>query len=513
VSVMGLLVYTPVLWMTLSLTPICELKEYCWPSKFNVTCPDNHVILVKTAKYGRMERGPCLTSDISIGCQADVLIEVDKRCSGRTSCVIAIPDTVMHAASLCPDDMLAYLEADYQCVKVQPSLPSCGYSEPELLKSSLGYLGSPSSDFHSPTQCTWKIQVEVGQRVNITLYDFSISHGHRDDPGTCLVYAILQERRGGTHNVCRGLHRERNVYTSESNQVDIQVFADADSAPDAGYFLLKYEAIGCSEPPVPKDAWFKRTDDKVAISCNHSAETWYLYCAGAAWIGPRRNCSASPSQIISTEQNNDDKNSIFPYSKHVAGLFTAVVIGIITGVVFGVVLLAVVLSCERRRRRKARLQGTTNAPKNSVVDYLAEGEVSPSLNDERKSARYSQYGYTHVWELKNINNMHDTENHCNTIKSHQIQGGGDQQQLTVDTTAAAAVGYCEHTYRCPEHNKYPSPRHQIYNTSEGCKALTAHPQCYHDIYHQEPDYQFNGDTNHLPPPMEVDLVIPVSTAN
>ena len=56
---------------------VAEPKQYCWPNKFNATCPDSHVILIHSAKYGRMSRGICLkNTDISIGCQADVLTEV-----------------------------------------------------------------------------------------------------------------------------------------------------------------------------------------------------------------------------------------------------------------------------------------------------------------------------------------------------------------------------------------------------------------------------------------------------
>ena len=57
---------------------VAEPKQYCWPNKFNATCPDSHVILIHSAKYGRMSRGICLkNTDISIGCQADVLTEVN----------------------------------------------------------------------------------------------------------------------------------------------------------------------------------------------------------------------------------------------------------------------------------------------------------------------------------------------------------------------------------------------------------------------------------------------------
>ena len=49
--------------------------------------------------------------------------------------------------------------------------------------------------------------------------------------------------------------------------------------------------VGCPDPILPKGAWYKRNLDKVAVHCNRSSETWFLYCSGNRWIGPTRNCS------------------------------------------------------------------------------------------------------------------------------------------------------------------------------------------------------------------------------
>lgn len=70
-----------------------------------------------SAKYGRMHKGKCVTSDGHVGCFVDVLAEVDTRCSGRMNCVIDIPDTQLHELQPCPGDMMSYLEAAYKCVK------------------------------------------------------------------------------------------------------------------------------------------------------------------------------------------------------------------------------------------------------------------------------------------------------------------------------------------------------------------------------------------------------------
>ena len=93
-----------------------ETTEYCW-QQFNASCSSrNQVILMQGARYGRMRLGRCLTRDYYIGCSADVISHVDKRCSGRRSCEISVPDTEFQQLQPCPKDLMAYLEADYNCI-------------------------------------------------------------------------------------------------------------------------------------------------------------------------------------------------------------------------------------------------------------------------------------------------------------------------------------------------------------------------------------------------------------
>ena len=42
---------------------------------------------------------------------------MDKKCSGRHSCTLAIPDTELQAGVACPKDLVAYLNATFSCVK------------------------------------------------------------------------------------------------------------------------------------------------------------------------------------------------------------------------------------------------------------------------------------------------------------------------------------------------------------------------------------------------------------
>jgi len=70
------------------------------------------------ARYGRITPGSkCLASEYKVGCWADVLHHLDRRCSGRRHCAISIPDNTMHLLQPCQKDLFAYLEADYVCQK------------------------------------------------------------------------------------------------------------------------------------------------------------------------------------------------------------------------------------------------------------------------------------------------------------------------------------------------------------------------------------------------------------
>ena len=53
--------------------------EFCQWDIFNATCGEGEVIVMRTARYGRMKLGKCLTTDYFVGCSADVLSHVDSR--------------------------------------------------------------------------------------------------------------------------------------------------------------------------------------------------------------------------------------------------------------------------------------------------------------------------------------------------------------------------------------------------------------------------------------------------
>ena len=94
--------------------------EYCEVDKFQPSCSQGEVLLMKSALYGRMSLGKCIRQDYGhIGCKADVLSILDGFCSGRQSCSVNANDLnlMTEKAKVCPSDMAGYLAPSYKCIK------------------------------------------------------------------------------------------------------------------------------------------------------------------------------------------------------------------------------------------------------------------------------------------------------------------------------------------------------------------------------------------------------------
>jgi len=91
-------------------------KEYCQLENFDASCPEGSVVLMRHAEYGRMNLGRCLTRDYYVGCVADVIRQMDAKCSGRRQCHVPVPEHSLLEAVACPSDLVAYLDAEYTCI-------------------------------------------------------------------------------------------------------------------------------------------------------------------------------------------------------------------------------------------------------------------------------------------------------------------------------------------------------------------------------------------------------------
>ena len=101
----------------------------------------------------------------------------------------------------------------------------------------LSNLKSITSDCGHIPDSPWKIQVKMGQKINLTLFEFS---DKRDpDDKKCRTYAIVRERSlGRTRNItlCSAVNRQRIVYSSVTNQIEIGLSEGLTSR-----YFLKYE--------------------------------------------------------------------------------------------------------------------------------------------------------------------------------------------------------------------------------------------------------------------------------
>jgi len=94
------------------------VSEFCETEEFVASCQaDDEMIVMQSAHFGRMRLGRCLTvNNGNLGCQLDVLDQLDPLCSGRRRCSVVVA-TIDHRALPCTREVRGYLEASYLCVK------------------------------------------------------------------------------------------------------------------------------------------------------------------------------------------------------------------------------------------------------------------------------------------------------------------------------------------------------------------------------------------------------------
>ena len=107
------------------------VREYCQLETFSARCRQGDVIVMTTARFGRMRVGRCIDAGGSssaalqkalqsdshlLGCYADVLGYTDRTCSGKTACDIFVPNRDLLSTRPCFAQLTMYFEAAYQCV-------------------------------------------------------------------------------------------------------------------------------------------------------------------------------------------------------------------------------------------------------------------------------------------------------------------------------------------------------------------------------------------------------------
>jgi len=106
-----------------------EVHEFCQWESMEARCRWNSEVIVMTsARWGRMKTGRCLKIDperlaansnnpMFLGCSEDVLSILDMKCSSKPACDVVVPNADLDAISPCYEDLSRYLEASYTCVK------------------------------------------------------------------------------------------------------------------------------------------------------------------------------------------------------------------------------------------------------------------------------------------------------------------------------------------------------------------------------------------------------------
>ncbi|ESO01291.1 hypothetical protein HELRODRAFT_174841 [Helobdella robusta] len=85
--------------------------------KDGVLATSGHVIIIRSANYGRMHIGKCATKNYGdVGCQHDVTNHVTSACSGLDSCKVYVPDDWLKSLQPCPKDFAPFLVVSYRCL-------------------------------------------------------------------------------------------------------------------------------------------------------------------------------------------------------------------------------------------------------------------------------------------------------------------------------------------------------------------------------------------------------------
>ena len=130
---------------------------------------------------------------------------------------------------------------------ILPGHERCLIKNRRLVTGSSGILSNlvtQETGCGSPT-LPWVIQVNPGQKVNVTLVDFSMI----TEPGTsaCKVFAVIKERTiGRVRNITScTTTRERSIYMSVTNVIEIGLVTVMDPMDrlDSPMFMIKYEGI------------------------------------------------------------------------------------------------------------------------------------------------------------------------------------------------------------------------------------------------------------------------------
>jgi len=154
-------------------------------------------------------------------------------------------------------------------VQTRPVFPPCqhvGKLEVQAGDDGPHYLASAVAEDRGfgSARCPWTLVAPRGRRVNVTLLDFAVVSRHHDlaagGVDVCHVYARIRQlppppqtgtgnsvsssrgsERSGEVTVCAGRVRERPVFVSDAERVEVTIMTPSrKNSEEPAYFLLKY---------------------------------------------------------------------------------------------------------------------------------------------------------------------------------------------------------------------------------------------------------------------------------
>jgi len=143
------------------------------------------------------------------------------------------------------------------CIVVETmACQTCGSLGVAHVTRSAGYIASvitaetQSSSSCGSSKCPWKIEVESGQTINVTLLDFALAQRAAGSSSSvvgyvsaenCFRYAVIKESPSHrSYPVCGGHGRSQLVYSSVTNVIEIHVVSP-EVFSQKGQFLIYYE--------------------------------------------------------------------------------------------------------------------------------------------------------------------------------------------------------------------------------------------------------------------------------
>lgn len=389
---------------TLQDAPQSEMKESCSDEYFNVSCASRggggDVILMESAKYGRMRVSRCVSTNI--GCSIDALEFIEGQCSGRRQCSVYVSDINLQRMAPCSKEFTSYLETKHICLNVATGSKSSCQRDRQILLSGkeIGYIASVTSmepGGYGTSSCPWKIETDPGQTIRLSLLSFG-SRGLADGDGprtagsdACYEVGEVREKGGalgGTtigerptaFSMCsdngRTGERESVFFVSTGSDVTIQM-KPPEVLKGLAPFIVKYEVRGCRQLRAPTGGYVKFEGYTATVHCNHTKETWFLTCTGSTWLGQVGNCTKGSSVIPGSGVASLVEDN-FPY-----GILLVVAIGVALGVLIGGVLLSCVAYYMKRHTRLHGYSEPSEWTKQMLDEMEAYNEAKQLTNNTR----------------------------------------------------------------------------------------------------------------------------------